>query len=346
MNPLSQNDLRALSAALEKIYSVTSPAEFPACALSAVKHLFSCNTICYNEVILPDSMSVWVTEPVNALPGPVLRETFGRHLTEHPALAHFAATGEVGSFRISDFVSQRQFHNLELYNEYYRPSGVEYQLLASIMIAPDQMVGVALDRDSSDFTDEERLTIDLLRPHLVQAYRNVQMLDLMRRASENGRFRMLVIGRSGKVHLSSDDTWRALARFFTIPCTVGVLPDTLSRWVAAERARLALDDDSAAPSLPFTVIGRHGKLTVRFIWGGRVASQDLLLLEEETVGLDCGLTRRESEILSWLSQGRSNEEIGLALSISTRTVKKHLENIYRKLNVHRRTAAVMQSYNL
>ena len=59
-----------------------------------------------------------------------------------------------------------------------------------------------------------------------------------------------------------------------------------------------------------------------------------------------GLTKREMEILAWLSRGKTNTEIGLALSISPRTVKKHLEHIYSKLQVHRRSAAVAQSLHL
>jgi DNA-binding NarL/FixJ family response regulator len=50
-------------------------------------------------------------------------------------------------------------------------------------------------------------------------------------------------------------------------------------------------------------------------------------------------TQRESEVLFWISKGKTNREIGLVLSMSPRTVNKHLEQIYRKLNVDNRTAA-------
>jgi DNA-binding NarL/FixJ family response regulator len=51
------------------------------------------------------------------------------------------------------------------------------------------------------------------------------------------------------------------------------------------------------------------------------------------------LTGRESEIVGWMSAGKSNCEIAAILNISTATVKKHAENIFRKLNVTNRTAA-------
>jgi DNA-binding CsgD family transcriptional regulator len=85
---------------------------------------------------------------------------------------------------------------------------------------------------------------------------------------------------------------------------------------------------------------------LKFIWGGKIAEQDLILMDEEPVEIAPTLTRRETEILTWVSQGKTNSEIGEALSISPRTVKKHLEHIYSKLHVHRRTAAVFRSYYL
>ena len=51
------------------------------------------------------------------------------------------------------------------------------------------------------------------------------------------------------------------------------------------------------------------------------------------------LTAREDEILRWVREGKRDPEIGLLLSISSRTVHHHLENVYRKLGVETRTAA-------
>jgi DNA-binding CsgD family transcriptional regulator len=291
-------------------------------------------------------MTTWVTEPANALPGTALREAFMRSFREHPALAHYALTGDQKTYRISDFISQRQFHDLTLYNEYYRPSSVEYQIIASITQAPGQMAGIALDRDRCDFTENERLSLDLIRPHLVQAYRNVQTLDLMRRTVEERGARLVVVSRSGQVPLNSDDVWHTLARYFDVPRSRKCLPDVLNRWIDFERSRFCQDSDAPFPSVPLVVSNESGRLALQFIWGGKVAGQDLLLLEEEPAGLGSVLTRREAEILTWLSQGKTNAEIGEALSISPRTVKKHLEHIYSKLKVHRRTAALARSHYL
>ncbi|MGD2117204.1 MAG: DNA-binding response regulator [Chromatiales bacterium] len=51
------------------------------------------------------------------------------------------------------------------------------------------------------------------------------------------------------------------------------------------------------------------------------------------------VTQREAEVLLWLSHGKTNREIAQILDISPRTVNKHLEVIFRKLEVDNRTAA-------
>lgn len=53
------------------------------------------------------------------------------------------------------------------------------------------------------------------------------------------------------------------------------------------------------------------------------------------------LTGRESDVLFWIANGKTNREIGQILDMSPRTVNKHLEQIYRKLGVENRTAAAV-----
>ncbi|GHC21325.1 hypothetical protein GCM10008094_09990 [Aidingimonas halophila] len=52
------------------------------------------------------------------------------------------------------------------------------------------------------------------------------------------------------------------------------------------------------------------------------------------------LSLRESEVLKWASEGKTVWEIGMILSLSEGTVKFHLRNIYRKLDVTNRAQAI------
>lgn len=55
------------------------------------------------------------------------------------------------------------------------------------------------------------------------------------------------------------------------------------------------------------------------------------------------ITLREREILQWLHQGKTNWEIAGILDISPLTVKNHVQNILRKLNVQNRSHAVVKA---
>lgn len=53
------------------------------------------------------------------------------------------------------------------------------------------------------------------------------------------------------------------------------------------------------------------------------------------------LTRREVEVLKMIASGSSNKEIASTLSISERTVKNHVSNIFKKIDVSDRTQAAV-----
>ncbi|HEY3476185.1 MAG TPA: response regulator transcription factor [Anaerolineales bacterium] len=73
------------------------------------------------------------------------------------------------------------------------------------------------------------------------------------------------------------------------------------------------------------------KLLVRdYLDGGRAS-------DEQTAS---DLTDREQEVLTFLAEGASNEEIAASLVISPKTVARHRENIMRKLNLHSRSELV------
>ncbi len=61
--------------------------------------------------------------------------------------------------------------------------------------------------------------------------------------------------------------------------------------------------------------------------------------------LKYNLSKREAEILNWLSKGYRYKEIGEKLYISTETVRTHIRNIYGKLQVQSRTEAINKYYN-
>ncbi len=77
---------------------------------------------------------------------------------------------------------------------------------------------------------------------------------------------------------------------------------------------------------------RHGETLIRVTEAREDAKIGLLQKHN-------GLTRREAEVLLWVSYGKTNRTISEILGISPRTVNKHLEQVFRKLGVETRAAA-------
>ncbi|MEP7213217.1 MAG: helix-turn-helix transcriptional regulator [Acidobacteriota bacterium] len=103
--------------------------------------------------------------------------------------------------------------------------------------------------------------------------------------------------------------------------------------------------DYYEPLRPLELEGRDGKLRVSVSFRSHTDDLTLILEEHRDRAVDDfhmpGLTRREAEILFWISKGKTDSDVAAICSISVRTVQKHVENVFVKLGVETRTAAVM-----
>ena len=83
----------------------------------------------------------------------------------------------------------------------------------------------------------------------------------------------------------------------------------------------------------------RGKTAISGPMTGKILKEFARLAEIEAGHIASQLTPREKEVLQKLSEGLSNREIGLSLSISENTVKAHVASILRKLHVPTRAEA-------
>lgn len=113
------------------------------------------------------------------------------------------------------------------------------------------------------------------------------------------------------------------------------LPAALKPWVksAADRDRMLLLSDLAG-NLYASYLGKadNDEYLMRLV-DGKSQSQTAPLRKQFR------LTEREAEVMLWIANGKTNREIGTILSMSPRTVNKHLEQVFRKLGVENRTSA-------
>lgn len=104
--------------------------------------------------------------------------------------------------------------------------------------------------------------------------------------------------------------------------------------VLIEALRPAFDVDWAGETLVVRPRGSTGSPPFRL----HVSSFDSGGQSTQTPS--CGLTLRERDVMVFVAQGATNAEVARELSIAAVTVRKHLENIFGKLAVGTRTAAV------
>jgi two-component system NarL family response regulator len=82
-----------------------------------------------------------------------------------------------------------------------------------------------------------------------------------------------------------------------------------------------------------------GRVTIAGPMAEKILKEFVRLAEIEAGHIASQLTPREKEVLQKLSEGLSNKDIGLSLSISKNTVKTHVTNILRKLHLQTRSQA-------
>lgn len=65
----------------------------------------------------------------------------------------------------------------------------------------------------------------------------------------------------------------------------------------------------------------------------------------ELLQIKLSLTYREAEVLHWVMLGKTNRDIGQILTVSNRTIDKHLQHIFQKMNVETRTRAICLAFD-
>lgn len=152
---------------------------------------------------------------------------------------------------------------------------------------------------------------------------------------------VLVVRRDGRVQFWTQRARQLVARYFPDgDAGDGMLP---SRFTA-----IAL----AGRSHQTKISGSTGELGIRVIADAAADAPVMVLLDEARSPGDyaplrtLGLSERETEVLYWISQGKSNPEIGVIIGAAAGTVKKHAQNIFAKLGFEGRSAAMLTALEI
>lgn len=354
MERLTQRDLATLLEFLEETYALTDLDDLALHLVRRLPGLVGSEVTGYNELNRRKRRMDFFHEPRVQLRDAV--EIFNRYAHQHPLIRHHERVKDGEPAAISDYLTQRQLRRLDLYNEFFRPIGVDYQVVFTLRRSDDLIVALALGRKGRDFSGRDRALLSVLRPHLLCAYRNAESLTGLQRElglliqeAEATGISIVSLAPDGRIRAASPTAIDRLADYFAPAARDGGrLPDAVSRWIRAQTS-LRDVDESLRPRTPMIVEKAGCRLVLRL--AGSV-DRPLLLIEERrapVVGRSLqavGLTEREADVLAWVGHGKRDSEIGAILRISPRTVAKHLEHIFQKLGVETRTAAAARAHEM
>jgi len=221
------------------------------------------------------------------------------------------------------FMAQRNVvHNVthemlkatEIYRLLHHKAGVE-QLLGTYTYKPSCGLYDAISLYRSDpatpFSEEERLAMQCLVPHLIET-RHINYLEHLCAGAQRATQQQSLAAADGKgvIHVAGDDF-------------AGLMQSEWPQW--------------RGPRLPEPLVNGLGNAAQRYV-GRTIAVSfvpvfDMLLLKARPRSAVDGLSRRELEIAHHFAGGLTNKEIAREVDLSPATVRNHLSSIYLKLGI-------------
>jgi DNA-binding CsgD family transcriptional regulator len=158
---------------------------------------------------------------------------------------------------------------------------------------------------------------------------------------------VISVASDGAVQMITPQAEALFNKYFPPSPEVGALPPHLQKWIAYQVSQFIPGSDITPPVSVLTLELDSEQLIIRFIAAPHQENY-LLLLEERNLAVfsvpdleSLGLSTRRAEVLFWIAQDKSNAEIAKILDCSVGTVRKHVELVYKTLEVHTRAGAVI-----
>jgi DNA-binding CsgD family transcriptional regulator len=158
---------------------------------------------------------------------------------QHPTCHHHETIGPLDVIQISDLVTPRQLHQLEIYQEWFRTDGVEHIMGMPLPTAPGRTRVYQFFRDAGGgFSETERMMLQLLQPHLAAIY---QAALRRRHMPVRLTMRQLDVLRCLALGLGNAEAARQLS----------ISPATVTKHLENAYARLGVNNRTAAVARVF-----------------------------------------------------------------------------------------------
>jgi DNA-binding CsgD family transcriptional regulator len=343
-----QHDYLALLEVLPSIYSAVDLAAFPAAVLRGIRRMIPLVSATYNEIESGSGAARVVYEPAEACQiGERYKPLFWKWREQHPLMARYER-GEFDGIRcLSDELSPDELHRLDLYREVLAPLATEDTMSFVVEAVEGSMIFFALN-SATRFTSRDRALVATLQPHIAQGYRNamantgVRGLALLAgQVVENVATHGIILALGdGRIVHADQPALRHLTAALGIK-KLERLPEAAVGWLrrtakmpVGQRLPFELRAEERAFVLRASPAEEGHHLIVIRESGSAAATRRLLEAFP--------ITPREADVFYWMNQGKTNPEIGLILATSSRTIDKHVQNLFAKIGVENRKEAIIR----
>jgi DNA-binding CsgD family transcriptional regulator len=334
---LDEGDAAAILRLVETLTSVQTLDDYARTTMIGLIDLIPCIDASYNEMNPSANRISWASQPENSAMDDYA-PLFARLMRQNPLVRHFEDTADTRAMMWSDLASFEVIAQTELYQEMFRPLGVEAQMAMVVPTPPGIVVGFAVNTGSEGFTERDRAVFNTLRPHLAHFYRSIQLTEMTRR--EPGWTGALANGE-GIVERVTDDS-ELLADAGIVLAEGEPLPVAIKRPFQAGVSAYQ-PSQPAVPSRS-TRISEEADGVVGWHVPGPIGPHVVVVqTHADAMGrrlTDAGLTDRQIDVALQLVEGGTNATIARRLGIAEGTIRKHLERIYRALDVTDRASAI------
>jgi DNA-binding CsgD family transcriptional regulator len=285
---------------------------------------------------------------------------------QSPLLKEAASSSKL-ILKLSESICLSDWERSDMYNRFIAPQNLYWEMFLALRWKNnlEGMITLWRGKDQGDYEDSDILKAGLLAPHLMVASRNVTTaewvahqkrgsLTIQNTANEglllldhrlkplyfNAKARRICLRLNNPVEsdgLNETDSEFNIPDCITQDCTSLLnLVKTNENPILWPKERIMISPG-----------GQRFRLETSLIWkADQLKSQPnyIVILDEDTLeqntGLDAQtrykLSKREMDIIYYLNQALSDNEIAEKLFISKQTVHTHVKNIYRKLGAKKR----------
>jgi DNA-binding CsgD family transcriptional regulator len=337
-----------LSEALLQLYARCGSKEFPQSICRCLEIAFPGSVISIDEVFHNSGESMHHLDNrdfAGSYPG--VAEGFRLYSHQHPSVRYYLEGGKEPIIFLGDLASFDEFRKLEIYRHVFKPFGIRDQITMVLPSSGSSAYGASINLNRKATSLQRKLARSLY-PHLAQAQENATLGLTMTLFDLPEKFHGVQIPIRDRVEIGN---WPAQARelldlFFDRPEAVPWQPPAkVLEWMKQRRQIFDRTGTDWRKLDPLLIVDERGSLHINLTYAPDSKTEILLLsgrLKKAAQKVERGeMTKREREIVSWITEGKSNAEIASILSISIPTVKKHLENIFVKIGVENRMALAL-----